>query len=635
MKNNKLKNILMKASQAYYTDGSSKLSDAEFDAMLDEYQKENPDDELSAVGHGYSVAKDTTYGAKIKHKYGLVSSLSKCHNFAEFFRILKTTQSIYASLKLDGLSVVLYYTKGSLEYALTRGDGQIGIDVTSKVAKIDPSLLSIKDKEFTGAVRGEMLMSFTSFDKYKADHADAKNPRNTAAGLINAKEASTELELMDILVYNVVGSSELNSTFIHYDSLFSWLSDNFSCLAPMHEVKIAENTFLDTMNILNDEWYGIYPADGIVLTFNDIISQEANKTVQYLPNAVAFKFASEVKETIVRSVEWSLSKTKYLIPRVNFDTIELSGTNVNWAAGENAKNILQEKIGPGAHIRVTKANEIIPHILSTVVACDDIKLPETCPYCGSSLVWQGVHIACPNRDCGDAAIQDLLIWSENISPFLGLGDLLKIKFFNQLMGDDASIDTAYNTSYYLDANSNSKQYSDFLKMFSKMISPNVNSIPLNVAIKALNIPRLGDANSSKLAKYPEVIKSLMAGKFIEFTETQRKDIGPANCDAIIEYKYKFANLNYISNSIIWESNSSIERKGDIAITGKLSVARDKFNNELRSFGYNPVSSVNKNTLVLITDDPNSSSSKNKNADKFGIRKISEIDFRKEFMNENN
>lgn len=635
MKNNKLKNILMKASQDYYTDGSSELSDAEFDAMLSEYQQENPNDELSAVGHGYSVAKDTTYGTKIKHKYGLVSSLSKCHSFAEFFGMLKTTDSIYASLKLDGLSVVLYYNKGSLEYALTRGDGQVGIDITPKVTKITPSLLSIKDKNFTGAVRGEILMPLSNFDKYKAIHEDAKNPRNTAAGLLNAKEVSNELELLNILVYNVVGSNEMNTTFIHYDSLFSWLSDNFSYIAPMHKVEIVESTFLDKMNTLNDEWYGIYPADGIVLTFNDITSREANNNVQYLPKAVAFKFASEVKETVVKSVEWSLSKTKYLIPRVNFDNVELSGTDVAWATGENAKNILNEKIGPGAHIKVTKANEIIPHILSTVIACEDTKLPEICPCCGSSLVWQGVHIACPNRDCGDAQMQDLLIWSENISPFCGLGDLLKIKFFNQLMGDDASIETAYNTSYYLDANPSSKQYSDFLKMFSKMISPDSNSIPLNAAITAINIPRLGDVNSSKLANYPKLVKSLMAGNFIEFTEDQRRNIGSANCDAIIEYKYKFANLNYISNSIIWESTTSIKHKGDIAITGKLSISRDKFNDELKAFGYNPVSSVNKNTLMLITDDPDSSSSKNKNADKFRIRKISEIDFRKEFMNEDN
>lgn len=186
-------------AQAYYTDGSSELTDEEFDSLVDQLRKENPDSELlQKTGWGYSINEDTTPGKKYPHKYGEAGSLEKCRTWEEVKPVFRN-QFVDMSLKLDGISVLLYYRDGKLYQALTRGDGAVGIDITDKVLEIGTTVdmskfteYSIKlsdddNANFTGAVRGEIVMSFRNFDKYKKLHPEAKNPRNVAAGIINKK----------------------------------------------------------------------------------------------------------------------------------------------------------------------------------------------------------------------------------------------------------------------------------------------------------------------------------------------------------------------------------------------------------------------------------------------------------------
>ena len=180
---NILQKRIQEASQKYYTDGTSNVSDAEFDKMLEQLRKEDPDSPLLGVGHGYDINKDSTVGERVKHKYGVAGSLDKCHSWEEIPKGFISSISDYyqVSLKIDGLSVVLYYREGKLVQALTRGGGEAGIDITPKVALILKENIMLKDETFTGAVRGEIVMSYNAFERYQADHADAKNPRNTAA----------------------------------------------------------------------------------------------------------------------------------------------------------------------------------------------------------------------------------------------------------------------------------------------------------------------------------------------------------------------------------------------------------------------------------------------------------------------
>ena len=203
--------LISEASQAYYSDGTSSLTDAEFDALLEQERMENPDSPLLDVGHGYDINKDPRSDKKYPHKYGIVGSLDKCHNWVELpkdFKDISGDHIQFASVKLDGISCVMYYRNGEMYQALTRGkvvnDIPMGIDITDKVRIIAPTFFNIPDKSFTGAVRGEILMSNNSFWTYSQNHPEASNARNSAAGLMGQKELTDDLQFLDIIVYTVI-----------------------------------------------------------------------------------------------------------------------------------------------------------------------------------------------------------------------------------------------------------------------------------------------------------------------------------------------------------------------------------------------------------------------------------------------
>ena len=652
-----LESLITEYAQKYYQDGSSPVSDEEFDSLVNELRSLKPDSSiLSATGWGYDVNNDTTPGQKAVHMYGKVEGLNKCHNAQELSRSYLNT-IVDASLKLDGLSVVLYYKEGQLKQALTRGDGVTGIDVTKKVTIIDPALSStMSDIQFSGAVRGEILMSHANFEKYKRNHDDAKNARNTTAGLINAKEfEESDLKLLSILVYTVVGldtSSEfIHSKFLNMTHIVNWLKQNFKAVAPYSKIFVKCENFQSTMDLLRQEWYGEFPADGIVLTQNISLVPDfspeydgimSSTTLRYKVDyeSCAFKFPAESKNTEVLDVEWNLTKTHYLMPKVKLSPIFLSGTQVSYCTGYNAQFIQQKGIGPGAIVEVEKRGEIIPNI-NKVVLYSKCDLPQTCPDCQSTLIWDGVHLKCPNKNCGNASKQDLLIWIRNIAPIDGLGDSIIIKYLSAIFEDNLDIDTIMLSQTYseivrrLQRSSGDKHKKLIVQMFDKLYGRNGYQISLKAALLALNIPRLGEVTADKFAKYPDSIRCLMTPNMMSssFWDDLAAQIGYANAIAIKENQSKFRRLEYISDMIVWSepTNTDPGKTIKVAITGKLSVPRAAFVTELARYGYK-VGEISSSTKFLITDDPNSNSSKNVKANKLNILKITESEFRSKYLN---
>lgn len=357
--------LIKEASQRYYSDGTSPLTDAEFDALLDEERRENPNSPLLAVGHGFELVGD-----KIKHRYGIVGSLEKCHNWDEYPKKLKSIK-VCSSLKLDGLSCAMYYKNGEMYLALTRGEGGIaGLDITDKIRKIAPQYFNIEDTSFTGAVRGEILMSLANFEEYAKTHGEAKNARNTAAGLINMKEVSEDLKYLTVVVYTVIGIESAESypfplyPFSDYISMHAWLVNNFTDVVKMTMAEYSqESAFMMNMELLRANWYDTYPADGIVITSNNIIFEQTPTGTSISYDAVAFKFKAESAEVTVTGIEWNLGKSKKLVPTILIEPVVLSGVAVSRVAGYNALYILNNKISIGKKVRITRANEVIPKIL--------------------------------------------------------------------------------------------------------------------------------------------------------------------------------------------------------------------------------------------------------------------------------
>ena len=619
---------IKEASQKYYTSGTSPLTDAEFDALIEEERRENPNSPLLGIGHGYDI--NLTVGQKFEHRYGTVGSLPKCHDWKEYPKNLKENR-VCATLKLDGLSCAMYYRDGVMYQALTRGDGTIGIDITDKIHKIVPDYVSIPDKEFTGAVRGEIIMSLYNFDKYSSNHEDAKNPRNTTAGLISAKEYSDEdLAYLTVVVYSVIGIHTLNTypmplySFSDYASMHEWLDKNFSNVVNMETKTYYDDAeFMSDMNVLKETWYNKYPADGIVLTLNDIsfVSKDVGAYIKY--DASAFKFKAESAETFITGIEWNLSKTKYLIPVIQVSPIQLSGATVKRCAGCNAKAVKENGWGNGARVEMLRSGEVIPYIEKTISPAE-VTLPTRCPVCDTELIWEGVHLKCPNSDCSDIQIQDLLVWCNNIAPIDGLGDTLKLKFFESwadTLGMELCIETIYSIGAPLPGDG--AQYSLFIHMFDNLVHGEVSIVS---GLKALNIPRLGDATAELLSHYKEDIDTLIRG---EAPYNLAFKIGNANAESIIKHKDKFKRLKFIYNNIQFQDEFSNNSRIKVAVTGSLSIPRKQFEKILNDNGF-VLGDINKDTKYLITDNPNSGSSKNAKADKLGVEKITEEAFRAKF-----
>ena len=628
METNERQKLIREASQAYYSNGTSPLTDAEFDALLEEERAENPNSPLLEVGHGFDV--NLTSGQKFPHKYGTVGSLDKCHNWNEFPKGLKNKR-ICSTLKLDGISCVMYYNNGLMYQALTRGTNNIGIDITDKVQKIVPDYFKLPSTDFTGAVRGEILMSFEEYEKFCATREDAKNPRNTTTGLMGMKEVSEDLNYLDIIVYRVIGIESMQTypfplyPFTDYESMHGWLIDNFG---EDNVVPISGNTyesdaqFMQDMQESRNAWYNKYPADGIVITSNDIkfVPGTNGTVIEY--EATAFKFPAETKETVITGIEWNLSKTKNLVPTILVQSIELSGVTVGRAAGSNAKRVLDRKWGVGAKVKMTRSGEVIPYIEETIEPSTP-ELPTVCPSCGSELGWDGVQLHCFNPDCKDIQIQDLLVWCQNIAPTDGLGDTLLIKFFEEF--EIKSVEDIYNPKTSVFCLSRGTQKSKFVDMFNTLLN---GKIKITSALKALNIPRLGDVASDLLSHYPDDIKKMMDG---DIPDNLAYKIGDANSKSIINHMDKFKRLNYIKNNLLFEDNSTNNSKIKVAITGSLeSMTRNQFEKLLNEKGF-ILGDITKDTKYLITNTPDSGSGKNAKADKLGIEKITEADFRARFF----
>lgn len=629
-----LENKIKEASQKYYTDGTSEYSDDEFDEMVDELTKLNPNSEVLTVGFGYDVDKDTS-GQKFKHKYGIAGSLSKCHNYDELPKSFKHTAMLYASLKLDGISVILYYTNGKLDRALTRGGGTEGIDITNKFRYIAPNLFDISsNKNFTGAIRGELVMSAYNFEKLKKINSNYKNARNSVAGLMTMNEPNPELHcLIDCIVYTILADENRNN--INMDEII----ENLKTMCPDNAIEykeineITSDNFESIMDSLRAEWYGIYPADGIVLTTEANINNSHYITYE----SIAFKYPPTIKISRVVGIEWNLTKTRILFPRVKIDPVDFSGTTVTYVSGNNAKYISDNGICAGTEVKISRRGEVIPHIESVIsksVYFNDM-LPKKCPECGESLSWNGVHLQCNNPDCNNANIQDVIEWIHHIAETDYLGNKLILKYLHGIFGEDITIEKLMDgkvLDYCKSLNSTGHD-----ALFSEMVNKLYTSkIPVQNALAALNVPRLGWITSGKLAKYPEVVF-----RIIDEASKRNPDpinlldlngyIGDANADSIRDNLTKFKRLNLIRDRIYCTEDSKMD-KGTVVVTGKLSVKRSDFEKELNRNGYNLGNSVNKDTLCLITDDFNSNSSKNKSAIKYNIIRISESEFREKFLN---
>lgn len=655
---NSLERELRLAAHLYYQDGTSFLSDDEFEKKCDQLKFIDPNNSIfTEPSWGYNINTDSTIGERCPHRYGLVTGLGKAYTYKEVPNQFKV-HCIIGSPKLDGMSIALYYEDSVLVQALTRGDYKQGIDVTDKVKLIIGNTLPTP--HITGGFRGEIIMSKDSYRKYESCHDNIKNARNSVAGIINSKEITEDIKYLDIVVYTVLADESQKIDSVHdegwhsysidYSEAYDILDKNFENVAPYFVFTgLNEDTFMDSMAHKFSELCSYYPyeVDGIVISTESI---QINRDGEFIYDEIAVKFKSETAITTVEKVEWQMSKTHFAIPVVYVKPVELDGATITKCTGLNAKYIKHNGIEKGAIVEIERHGQVIPYINKVINPIHGDNLLVThCPDCGEELQWEGVHLKCMNPICGNAILQDALIWINNIAPLDNFGDKLRIKFLQKYISGEISVESIMDCEELVKIavlcmdEHPSPLISKQLILFSRMCNALFNKPVLaSDAIKALNIPRFGDITSEKLASYPHLVKEIFSlsqainsdDTYVipdNFLDELIRCIGVANGQSIIDNIKKFYRLRFVYNRIVWNSSSnSAEVKGKVAITGKLSVKRSEFEKELKSHGW-MVGEITKDTDYLITDNPNSSSSKNKKADQLGIIKITESEFRSKYF----
>lgn len=359
---NNLENIVKDNAKSYYTTGTQNISDETFDALIEKIEEENPNSSVLTTGWGYEVDEN----GKVKHVYGKIKGLKKAHNWDEITSILKTKnlKNVDVSAKLDGMSVVLYYELGQLDKAITRGNGEYGRDITDKVRLLIGD--SISDENFSGAVRGEIMMCPADFELYKKNICpEAENARNTAAGLINGDDTSNygylKLYVYSLVADQVFTTKDKYSPYIH--NIKYWLKDNYEHCTPRITLDLTESDYESELLTLKLDWEQNLTIDGVVISLDSLtVSPNGEITA----DACAYKFEDETKISTIIGIEWISSKYGTYVPVALIDPIRLEGTTVKRVSLYNAQRVVDLGIEIGSIVAVCKRNQIIPYIKEVV-----------------------------------------------------------------------------------------------------------------------------------------------------------------------------------------------------------------------------------------------------------------------------
>lgn len=339
-------------AQCYY-EGHPEISDDEFDELVERLHCVDPDNPiLTTTGYGYNPSSSK----KVTHMYGGMDSINRKPRYIS--GIPNDYEIVRLTPKFDGISGAAYYKNGEFYLGLTRGNGSVGVDCTNKMNMI-LSDLSKKIPNFTGAIRGEFIITNEDWELYKKIHPEAKSQRNVVAGIINRNEIDDDIKYITFIVYKIIANENCAFSFLHSGTTSAYLDKYFNDSAS--EFMIVDKNDL-TQEILEDlfnKYKEQYPCDGIVIT-RDKIKYENNKLIY---DEVAYKFNSDVESTEVLNIEWNRTRTGKMTPTIIFRPIDLDGATIRRCSGFNAKFILDNKITKGTRIKIQRSGLVIPDIV--------------------------------------------------------------------------------------------------------------------------------------------------------------------------------------------------------------------------------------------------------------------------------
>lgn len=606
-----LEQKIQEASNAYYKDGSSPYTDDEFDALMAELKRTQPNSILLENG-----VQEELKGIKKKYKlWHTMGTLAKAMNETEFEKLWNNYcegKEIICQKKIDGGGILLHYWQGKLIQALSRGDTEYGEDLTENIKKISDVVQELP-VNFTGEIRGEFFMKRSVFNKYFKD--SAKNPRNMAAGIIKRLDGS-DCDKLNFIAYDLWKTScpvradcdltELNKlTFLK----------EVGFVIPSWWAGISKNDILDLRNQLNtnDE----IPCDGLVIKQNKTDKEDLERrTPMY---NFAFKPETTIKITKIKKIIWQLAGSQ-LAPVAIVEPVELCGATVERASLSNVNIMNQLGAYENALVEIKRSGEIIPSVVKVLEPKENaFEIPKNCPVCGDQVEVNesGIPI-CINKDC-----------PRKLSHrFSKMFDILGVKgcgkaFLNNLENECSSVEEfiklILNEDSIIDKWAGGINGRKIVKQFKSALNKEI-TIPQFLAMfdyKGFDEKKLKSINEINYNITEKELQTIDG--FGEITSKMFIDF-------LNEYKNEIENLKkYFRFKKIEEKTGAL--KGlTFCFTGAAIKPRMELQEIVEKNGGINKTSVTKKLSYLVNDDVNSMTSKNIKAKELGVPIISSVDF---------
>lgn len=640
--------LLNEAGHRYYVLDDPTMPDFEYDRLLRELEiLENahpelvlPESPTLRVG-GMALSQFE----KVQHPVPLMSlqdvfSLEELNEFLE--KILASEPDAFFSVepKIDGLSVALEYVDGRFVRGATRGDGNVGEDVTENLKTIRSIPMTLEDAPARLIVRGEVFMPKKSFYKLnERQEAEGKplfaNPRNAAAGSLRQLDPKIAAKRgLDIYIFNIqlVDGVEFTS---HTESLDYLRSLKFKVIP---QKKLSSLTEIDEeiLSINDNREKLTCDIDGAVVKLDDLNQRELLGTTAKFPRwAAAYKYPPEIKPTVVEDIVVQVGRTGVLTPKAVVRPVRLAGTTVTNATLHNQDFISQRDIRIGDTVLIRKAGEIIPEILEVdfskrpenTVA---YHLPDHCPVCGARTEKDadGAFLRCTGVECSAQLSRNIAHFvSREAMDIEGLGSAIVDGLIEKgLIQSPADI-------YYLaleDIKSLWKSGSKAAEKLLKAIEQSKQQ-DLSRLIYALGIRQVGAKTGKVLASTFGSLDALMAASEEALTEVP--DVGAVTAANIFDWlhqeqsvhmveRLRQAGLNFESKRIISDTRFAGKT---FVLTGALQkFTREEATEKIELFGGKAAGSVSKKTSFVVVGE--NAGSKERKARELGIPILSEDEF---------
>lgn len=632
--------VLQKAGKAYYQEDREIMSNFEYDKLYDELETLEKETGITLAGSptvsvGYEALEELP---KEAHETPMLS-LDKTKD-VEALRAFIGDQKTLLSWKLDGLTIVLTYGDGKLQKAVTRGNGVVGEVITNnaRVFKNIPLQISFKGDL---VLRGEAIITYSDFKKINEEIEDVdakyKNPRNLCSGSVrqlnNEITARRNVHFYAFSLVRAQGVDFRNSR----EQQFLWLKDQGFDVVEYRMV--TRDTLDEAMEYFSGQVVkNDFPSDGLVALYDDIAYGDSLGTTAKFPrNSYAFKWKDEVRETTLKEIEWSPSRTGLINPVAIFEPVELEGTTVSRASVHNISIMKELQLGIGDKIQVYKANMIIPQIAENLTRSGNLEIPDTCPVCGKEarvLKTNEVEsLYCMNPDCQAKKIKSFTLFvSRDAMNIDGLSEATLEKFI--LKGFIKDFGDIFEIGRYREEIVNMDGFGE--KSFDNLMASleRARHTTLPRLLYSLGIANIGLANAKVICKeFDYDLEKMIHATGEEISSIE--GIGPVIAQSYTAYFADEENMRKLRHLLSHLELEAVKQENRLTLEGKQFVItgsvehfanRAQLKEYIEQRGGKVTGSVTSKTDYLINNDVTSNSSKNKKARELEIPILSEEDF---------